>query len=71
MTKQWFVDTAERAVATSAQVLLTYLGADVLNVLSVDWKTAGGVAAGGFVLSVLKSMAARSRGNPEDASLVK
>lgn len=71
MTKQWFVDAAERAVATASQVLITYLGADVLNVLSVDWKTAGGVAAGGFVLSLLKSLAARSKGDPESASLVK
>jgi hypothetical protein len=71
MNAQWLKDTAERALATSAQVLLVYLGADALNVLAVDWKAAGGIAAGGAVLSVLKSLAARRTGDPDSASLVK
>ena len=67
----WARDAAERAVATAAEVLVVFLGADVVNVLSVDWKAGFGVAAGGAVVSFLKSLAARKVGNPEDASLVK
>lgn len=67
----WAKDATERALATAAEVLVVFLGADVVDVLSVDWKAAFGIAAGGFVTSFLKSLAARKLGNPEDASLVK
>lgn len=67
----WAKDAAERAVATAAEVLVVFLGADVVDVLSVDWRAAFGIAAGGFVTSFLKSLAARNIRNPEDASLVK
>lgn len=50
--------TAERAIATAAQSALAYVGVDaVLNVLTFDWVALGGIAAGGAVLSVLKSLA--------------
>jgi hypothetical protein len=48
--------TAERAVATAAQSALLAIGADQINALTLDWPTLGGFAAGGAVLSLLKSL---------------
>lgn len=49
--------TAERSIATAAQSGLAYLGMGVINVLEVSWPAFGGIAAGGAVFSVLKSLA--------------
>lgn len=50
---------AERAVATAAQAGIAYAVVDSvqLNVLTLDWSTMGGIAAGGAFLSLLKSLA--------------
>lgn len=48
--------TTERAVATAAQAGLAYLGMGVINVLEVEWAAFGGIAAGGALASVLKSL---------------
>lgn len=57
--------TAERAVSTSAQSALLILGADQINVVSVDWPVVAGFAAGGAVLTVIKALAFGSKdGNP-------
>jgi hypothetical protein len=70
-TVAWFRDAAERAVSTFAQSFLSVIGGDALNVWHFGWKTAAGVAVGGAVLSLLKSLAARRVGDPESASLVR
>ncbi len=49
--------TAERAVSTAAQSAILVVAADQFNALTFDWPTLGGFAAGGAVLSVLKSLA--------------
>lgn len=66
----WVRDAAERAMATFAQAFLTVVGGDVINVWSLDWKTAAGVGLGGALLSVLKSVAARKVSVNGTASLV-
>ena len=62
-------DTIERAVATAAQTALALVPV-AIHVSDVDWAQVGGVALTAAGLSVLKSIAARRVGNPEDASLV-
>lgn len=63
MSSIWTVDfwkaTAERAISTAAQSGVSYLVVvgPVVNALAVDWGVFGGIAAGGAVLSVLKSLA--------------
>jgi hypothetical protein len=57
--------TAERALSTAAQAALLILGADQINVVSVDWLTVAGFAAGGAALTVIKALAFGGRdGNP-------
>lgn len=59
---------AERAIATAAQAALAFIVVDSVpvNALILDWPTIGGIAAGGAVLSVLKSLAvnAATRNGP-------
>jgi len=62
--------TAERAVKTTAQVLVTFLGADLVDAFAVDWQRAAGVAAGAAVVSVLTSLASSTIGQPDSPSLV-
>lgn len=63
---------SERAIKTAAQSLLLAIGAsEGFNLFSLDWRNALGLAAGGFILSVLTSIASRpfggewSEGQPE------
>ena len=57
MTKAYALAVLERAVKTAAQAALLVLGADQLNAMEASWVDAGGFAAGGFVLSILTSLA--------------
>ncbi|WP_062215716.1 holin [Streptomyces sp. NBRC 109706] len=49
--------TLERAVRTFAQALVAVLGADAVDVLSVDWPAALATAAGAALLAVLTAVA--------------
>ncbi|TDC42126.1 hypothetical protein E1166_09085 [Micromonospora sp. KC213] len=61
----------ERAAKSSAQALLILWGGDaVFNAWHADWPTAGGVAAGAAVLSVLTSIVSAAGGTPGSPSLV-
>lgn len=68
-TKLFWIDATERAVATAAQVFLSVIGADTLNILSTNWRAALVVAVGGALLSYVKSFAATQTGNKQSASL--
>lgn len=57
MNKAYALAVLERAVKTAAQSALLVFGADQLNAMSASWSDAAGFAAGGFVLSVLTSLA--------------
>lgn len=50
--------TTERAIATAAQSAIAALGTDLIGVLDMDATAVLSLAAGGAVLSVLKSIAA-------------
>lgn len=69
-TRTFLRDLLERSLSTAAQSALLVIGADQLNVLHADWQNLAGFAAGGFVLSALKGIAAgRLVGDQESASL--
>ena len=66
----FWIDAAERAIKTAAEVAILFFSAGQLNVFAVDWKTVVGLALGGAVLSVLSSLASSKVGFPTSASLV-
>ena len=58
MFKRAFWQAAlERAGKTAAQSALLVIGADQINALHANWADVGGFALGGFVLSLLTSVA--------------
>lgn len=73
-TKSFWLDTFERALSTGAQsVLLVYgLSEDVFNVITFDasLQTLATAAVGGFLLTVVKSVAAAQIGNKDSASFI-
>jgi hypothetical protein len=60
--RKFWIATAERAVKTVAQTLLSLwlVGDGVFNVLGVDWLTALGVGLGAGLVSVLMSLGGAS-----------
>jgi hypothetical protein len=69
-TKQFWVDSAERAIRTFAQALVAILGAGAVNILTIDWIQALSVAAGAALLSVLTSVASSGIGIKGSPSLL-
>lgn len=69
-TKNFWKQTAERAVKSAAQAMIGLWPLDKFDVLQADWKLAGGVALGGAVLSVLFSLVTSGVGQPDDPSAV-
>lgn len=62
MNRAYWLAVLERAVKTAAQSALLVAGADQVNALRADWGDVGGFALGGFVLSVLFSLASTGLG---------
>jgi hypothetical protein len=71
-TKQFWKDALERAVKSSAQVLILAwpLADGVFNVFEVNAARAAGIGAGAFVLSILTSVVSVSVGTRGTASIV-
>ena len=69
-TKQFWVDSAERAIRTFAQALIAILGAGAVNILTVDWVQALSVGAGAAVLSLLTSIASSGFGTKGTPSIL-
>jgi hypothetical protein len=57
MTRAYLLAVLERATKTAAQSALLVLGADQIDAMNASWGDVGGFALGGFVLSVLTSVA--------------
>lgn len=55
-TKAFWVDAADRVISTAAQSVLAVVGVDQVapNAFALDYKTLGGVAAGGALLALVK-----------------
>jgi hypothetical protein len=71
MTATFWTGVLDRAVKSFAQQLLLLWGADQgLDVLTVDWKSALGLAVGAAVLSVLTSLASSPVGDKGSSSFL-
>lgn len=55
--KKWLVAALVRAVKTGAQAVITLIGSDMVNIVSLDWPQILGITATMMVLSVLTSIA--------------
>lgn len=55
-TKAFWLDATDRVISTAAQSVLTVVGVDQVapNAFTLDYKTLGGVAAGGALLALVK-----------------
>lgn len=63
-------DLAGRVTGAFAVGTLGALGADeIVSIIAVDWKTALGVGAMSAAVSLLKGVAAKFVGDPDNASL--
>lgn len=62
MNRDYLLAVVERAIKTAAQSALLVIGADQLNALHAAWVDVAGFALGGFVLSVLTSLATSGLG---------
>ncbi|GFK19259.1 holin [Corynebacterium glutamicum] len=69
-SRQFWEDTAERAIKTFAQALLGVFVAGV-TIMSVSWVDALAVGATAALVSVLTSVASAGSGDHESASLVR
>jgi hypothetical protein len=70
-TKTFLKDLFERAIKTAAQTLVLAVGASQgFDLFTADWRTLGAAAAGGFIMSVLSSLASKPFGDRESASVV-
>lgn len=58
----------ERATKTACQSAVLVLGADQVNVIAVDWLEVLGFAGGGFVLSLVTSVATSGFGSDGPAA---
>lgn len=55
--RQFWAVAFDRAVRTAAQIAAVTLGAGVVDLIAVDWPNVASLAAGGFIASLLTSMA--------------
>ena len=73
-TKTFWADTFERAVSTSAQsaLLVSGLSDDVLGIINnqINLTLLVYAAVGGFLLAVVKALAAAQVGNKDSASFI-
>ncbi len=63
-TWAWWKAALERALKTLAQTLIALIGAEQVNVISLDWANLLGIAATAALISVLTSLASAQFGNP-------
>lgn len=68
-TKRFWKDTTERAIKSFAQSAVTLIGADVINVVNLDWQFVTGASVTVALVSVLTSLASYKAAG-ENASLV-
>lgn len=55
-TVLFWLAAGERSIKTAAQVVVTFLGADLIDAFAVDYTRVAGIALGAAVVSVLTSL---------------
>lgn len=60
---------AERAIKTAAQAAVVLIGADMVDVLTLDWVHVASLSAGAAVVSVLTSIASSAISSQPGPSL--
>lgn len=55
--KKWAAAALVRAVKTGAQAIVTIIGSDMVNIVSLDWVQILGITATMMVLSICTSVA--------------
>lgn len=71
--KAWLVDTGERVVGTAAATAVGLLVSDdgaPLDLVSIDWEHGAGVVGVVSLVTFLKCVAARFKGDPDSGSLL-
>jgi hypothetical protein len=63
MNRAYLLAVLDRAIKSAAQSAVLVFGADQVDALHADWELVGGFALGGFVLSVLTSLASSGIGH--------
>ena len=63
LSQAFWIAALERAIKTAAQAAILVLGADQVNAMAASWGDVLGFAVGGFVLSVLTSLASSPLGS--------
>jgi hypothetical protein len=58
-TRRFWASALDRAVRSAAQSFALALGGEAFNVMQANWHNLAGFAGGGFVLSLLNSLAVR------------
>jgi hypothetical protein len=71
-TKVFWRDAIERALSTAAQSVIAVTGLEVVDIISapLNLKTLGSAALIGFVLTIVKAIAASYVGDSNSASFV-
>lgn len=69
-SKQFWRDTAERAIKTVAQTAVALLGTGAIGLLDVDWVQVASVSALAGIVSVLTSIGSDNIGTKGTPSLV-
>ncbi|HWL59285.1 MAG TPA: holin [Microbacteriaceae bacterium] len=62
--RRFWIDTADRAIATTAQAAIATLTAGITGLLDVDWVQLGSIAGLAGAVSLLTSIAFRGREDP-------
>ena len=57
MNREWWIETAERAIKGAAEACLAYIGTGAMILSDVNWLAAGSAFVLGGIISVLMRLA--------------
>lgn len=71
-SKTFWKDALERSISTGAQSIIVGLGLDQVDVVSLvpDFKTIASLFVAGFIVAIIKAVAAAQIGDSNSASLI-
>jgi hypothetical protein len=69
--RNFWRQATERAIKTAAQAALLVAGGDAANLIGTNWRVFAGAIGGGYLLSVLTSVATAGAGQQDDPSAIR